>query len=434
MTRQQTSRRSFLRTLCVSTAGLTLADQCFPFRAALAGQNAAISERAHRERFANLRGAYDLAEDVTYLNHASVGTMPRHVRQAHQRYVKVCESNPWLHVWGEAWAEAQERTRRKAADLLGCQSEELALTHNTTEGFNLLAAGYPLGKGDEVLYSSLNHVGASACWLHQAQARGFSVREFAFPVNDAPDMTETDIVDLHAAQIRDNTKALIFPHIDNTVGLRHPTPRLAAMARDKGVELVAVDGAQSVGMIPVNLAELGVDVYATSPHKWLQGPKSRGFLYVRKDCQTRLRPMWVTWGQERWGESARKYEDYGTRDLASVLTLEDAVDFQSALGAEAKLDHYKALWRHCRERVEASPRLTWRSPKDWTRGASLYAIEAKGVNSKEAFTRLFEKRGIVFRAFDSAGLNTMRLSPNALNSAAELDRFFDALEMEFPKS
>jgi len=425
------SRRSFLRT-AGAAAGLSLIDQCFPFRAALAGQNAAISDTARKKGFDDLRAAYDLGPGVVYLNHASVGCMPRHVREAHQQYVAVCESNPWLHIWGDAWVEAHERTRRKAAALMGCQPEELAFTHNTTEGFNALAAGCDLKSDEEVLFSSLNHVGASACWRHYAETRGFSVRQFDFPVREAPGLSADDVVAIYAEQITDKTKALAIPHIDNLIGLRHPVKALAAMARKRGVRIIAVDGAQSIGMIPVNLAELDVDVYATSPHKWLQGPKSRGFLYVRKAFQARMRPLWVTWGREMWADSARKYEDYGTRDLPSVISMEDAMDFQDSLGLEARLAHCRKLWTHARERVRASKRLSWRSPADWSNGASLYSVEAAGVSSKAAFKRLFEQRGLVFRPFETQGLDAMRLSPNALNTTADLDRFFDALDEAFP--
>ncbi len=65
---------------------------------------------------------------------------------------------------------------------------------------------------------------------------------------------------------------LVLPHIDNIVGIRHPVKEIAEMAKSRGVEYIAVDAAQSVGMIPVKLSEMGVDFYAASPHKWLQAP------------------------------------------------------------------------------------------------------------------------------------------------------------------
>jgi len=110
---------------------------------------------------------YLLSPDVLYLNHASIGTIPRAVHEARVRYLTLCESNPHLYMWGEAWVAPKEAVRSKGAALLNCTPQEIAVTHNTTEGFNLLALGLDLGAGDEVLFSSLNHGGASApspCW------------------------------------------------------------------------------------------------------------------------------------------------------------------------------------------------------------------------------------------------------------------------------
>ena len=92
---------------------------------------------------------------------------------------------------------------------------------------------------------------------------------------------------------------LVFPHVDNKVGLRMPVKELAAAARRRGVEYVSVDGAQAVGMVPVDLSDLGVDFYAMSPHKWLQTPKGLGIFYITNDRLGELRPMWTTWGQKR---------------------------------------------------------------------------------------------------------------------------------------
>ena len=75
----------------------------------------------------------------------------------------------------------------------GADPDEVAITHNTTEGFNLLAQGLPLGPGDEVLFSSMNHDGASVCWDHHASKKGYAVRRFDFPVTDVPRLTADDL-------------------------------------------------------------------------------------------------------------------------------------------------------------------------------------------------------------------------------------------------
>jgi selenocysteine lyase/cysteine desulfurase len=304
----------------------------------------------------------------------------------------------------------------------------MAITHNTTEGFNTLAAGLDLGPGDEVLFSSLNHAGASICWQHYAQVKSFTVKNFDFPILETPTMSADDVLDVYDRHINRRTRVLAFPHIDNIVGLRYPVKQLTALAKSKGVEIVAVDGAQSAGMIDVDVADADVDVYSASPHKWIQSPKGLGLFYVRREVQERIRPMWVTWGQARWQGTARLFEDYGTRNLPEVLTLGDALDFQAGLGVDAKLARYREIWDLFLNTTDRTERVIWRSPRDWERSASLFALEIRDISSADVFDRLYREGGFVFRPFQMENLNTIRISPNVYNSEEEIDRFFVAVQ------
>lgn len=374
-----------------------------------------------------LRDSYGVADDVVYLNHASIGTMPRPLSAARSRYLELCETNPWLYMWGGAWEEGRESARERAGELLGADSADVAITHNTTEGFNLLAQGLDLGPGDEVLFSSLNHAGASVCWEQQADRQGFAARRFDFPIGEAADLRAEDIVGIYAAEIRDETRVVVFPHVDNIVGMRYPLADMATMAHDAGVEFVAVDGAQTAGMLPLELAASGVDFYATSGHKWIQAPKGTGLFYVRRAVRSRLQPMWTTWGQTRWQGSIRAFEDYGTRNLAETLVLGEAIGFQTDLGRSRSEARLRALHAYAQAAVDASAKLTWRSPRQWADGASLYAVQATGAPAGETSERLFTEHGIVLRPF-GGDLNTMRLSPNVITLEAEIDAFVQAVE------
>ena len=418
-----TDRRQFL-TRMGAVGGAVALGRLAAVRSVVAEEiNAAAGTRGSPDA-----GAYLLADNVVYLNHASIGTIPRVVHHARIRYLDLCETNPWLYMWGGAWEESREEVRARAAAYAGCRPAEMVFTHNTTEGFNVLAQGLPLGRGDEVLYSSLNHPGASICWEYRGPQKGYEVRSFQFPVERVPEMTFQELLDIYDREITPATRVLVFPHIDNIVGVRHPVRELTQLAHSKGVEFVAVDGAQSLGMVPIDLAQSGVDFYAASPHKWLQAPKGLGLMYVREEVRTSLKPMWVTWGQERWRGTERIFEDYGTRNLPEVLALGDAIDFQAKLGMDRKTGHYRKLWESMKSGVERSSRLLWRSPNSWELGSALFAIEVKDMASKDLFERLYRSDGFVFRAFSTQGLNTARISVNLLNTEGETGRFLEAAE------
>ena len=431
MSKPMLSRRSFIKHITAGSAGIFMLEPFAAIREAFAAELAAVPRYPQTAAdFIRLRQQYSLAADVIYFNHGSIGTISKPVQKAHEQYLRVCENNPWLYMWGGEWEAPREEVRRKAAGVLDCRPEEVAITHNTTEAFNMLAQGLPLGPGDEVLFSSINHPGASICWFHHSKKRGYSVRRFDFPLDRVPDLTEDELLDLYDRQITPKTKVLVYPMLDNMVGVRHPIHKLAKLARAKGVRYVAVDGAQAVGMLPVSLKHSAVDVFATSPHKWLQAPKGLGLLFVRKDIQAEVHPMWVTWGQERWKGTARIFEDYGTRNMPELLALGDAIAFNTHIAADRREARLRHLWQLFRERVEAHPKLRWHSPRDWSLGASLYAVEVVGYKSTEVFKTLFQNHGFVMRPFTGM-LNTLRITPNVFNTEAEIQRFFDAVDRHF---
>ncbi len=429
MTSSLLHRRTFLHTLAAGAAGAALLR---PFEAA--AESVVSSARSLNFRGSSNDSVHALAErymldpGILYVNHASIGTVPRAVHEARVRYLELCEQNPWLYMWGGAWEQAREDARASVAAMLGAAPENMAITHNTTEGFNLLAAGLPLGPGDEVLYSTLNHDGGSVCFEHWSTRRGYSVREVAFPLETSADVTAESLVAFHRDAIRPNTRVLVLPHIDNMVGLRAPLAQISRMAHEAGVEFVAVDGAQTAGMIPLELDASGVDAYASSPHKWLQAPKGLGLLYLRPEIQEKLDPMWMTWGQNNWAGTVRRFEDYGTRNLAEAISLNDAVAFQQTLDEEQKQIRLQAVWQRLYDRVDSTPKLRWRSPRRWSDSGALIGVEVVGGNAPEIGTRLRTEHGVILRAFGGQTLNTVRIAPHVITTDEELDRLCDLLE------
>lgn len=415
-------RRSFLAGSGAGLASL-LGD-----RSAFAGALARLAPVGSESTATSLAEEYLLKPGLLYLNHGSIGTIPRVVHEEHVRRLRQCEMNPHIHMWGDVWVEALSTTRSAAAGLLHCEADEVALTHNTTEGFNVLAQGLPLGRGDEVLFSRLNHPSASEPWFYYAGRRGYAVRKFDIPLDDITGLTVADVVEMHEREIRPETKVLVFPHVDNVVGLRHPTRELVAMARRRGVAFVAVDIAQSLGMMPVDVASEDADFYAASPHKWVQAPKGLGLLVVRRRVQQQLDPLWVKRQRSTMPKTAEVFEDYSTRNLPAVLALADAIAFQQKLGERSKEARLLEIAGWFRDRIDASPSLAWRSARAPALSSSLFAVGLKQAerDARDVERKLAAAHDIMVRPF-APPLNTLRVSPNLINTRADVDRFIAAL-------
>jgi len=425
------SRKDFIKQAALGTASLSFLSGIASIQNKTSKKIDEIHNNHNYSRtLKGLKSHYLLSEEIVYLNHASIGTIPRAVHESREEYLALCETNPWQYIWSGEWDDHRENVRKKTASFIHASSDEITFNHNTTETFNLLAHGLPLGSGDEILFSNLNHAGASICFEKFASKYGYTVRTFDIPVAKISSLSKEKLLNLYDRHINSNTKLLILPHIDNTVGIRQPVREISKLAREKGVRYIAVDAAQTAGMIPVDVKAMDIDVLATSAHKWIQAPKGISFAYISRHIQEDLEPMWVTWGQnlEEWQNSARKYEDYGTRNLPELLTLGHALDFQKGIDREDRENHLQKLWQLVRNLADQSPILEWQSPEKWDLSGSLYALEIKEMKSSIFFQKMFEEYGFVFRPFETMGLNTVRISPNIITSEKEIESFFEKAE------
>jgi len=218
--------------------------------------------------FEEARAQFPVLEQFAYLNAGSAGPLPRAAveatRQSLERDLTDGRSGK---AYIEEILELRERTRGAIADVLGTTAELVALTESTTRGCQIVIAGLQLGPEDEVVTSTEEHIGLLGP-LHGSGAR--------VVVADADE-------DALLAAVTPRTRLIAVSHVLWTTGRRLDVARL----RGPDGPPLLVDGAQSAGAIPVDVAV--ADFYTVSAQKWLCGPDPTGALFVRDP--ERLRPV-----------------------------------------------------------------------------------------------------------------------------------------------
>ena len=148
--------------------------------------------------------------------------------------------------------------------------------------------GLNLSPGDQVLVTSQEHPSAMRPWKVRAERDGIEIKEIYIP---SPLLSEDDIIDRISGAIEERTKVLFFCHVTRG-GYLYPVKRLCKLAKDRGL-ISAIDGAQAVGMLDVNISEINCDLYTNSLHKWFLGPAGTGFLYVNRAMQSSFKTLYA---------------------------------------------------------------------------------------------------------------------------------------------
>jgi L-cysteine/cystine lyase len=215
---------------------------------------------------AEARARFPVLERFAYLNAGSVGPLPRAAGEAVATFARreLEEARGSLASFTEM-LELRERARERLAELIGAPADRVALTYSTTDGCNIVLGGLDLGPDDEVVTTDVEHFGL----LGPLYASGARVRAAA--VRDRP---AAEALEAILAAVGPKTRLIAVSHVAYTTG--HVLPVLE-LKRESGLP-VLVDGAQSVGAVPVDARPF--DFYTVSGQKWLCGPYPTGALYV----------------------------------------------------------------------------------------------------------------------------------------------------------
>jgi len=369
---------------------------------------------------ADLRRLFLLRPDVVFLNHGSFGACPASVFDAYQRWQLELERQPveFLHY---RFKDLMRGAREALAGFLGVDADDVVYVPNVTTGLNIVARSLALRPGDDVVTTDHEYGALDRTWRFICERRGARYVQVRLPLPlESPD----EVVDAIWAQVTAKTRVLFCSHITSPTALIFPVETLVRRAREAGIVTV-IDGAHAPGQIPLDLGALGADFYGGNCHKWMCAPKGSGFLYARREMQSLLEPLVVSWG---WPSSfVDEQQRQGTRDIAAFLSTPAAIDFLRQHNWPAVQQACHALARTARSALEAESGLPPLSADAAAWYAQMVSVPVPLADAERARTRLWHEFNIEAPVTAWNGRSLVRVSVQGYNTQADIEALVAAV-------
>lgn len=364
---------------------------------------------------------YRVSPDFVNLENGYYGIMPEPVHRAYHRNVDhLNEQNSYL--LRTTYKARADQVRQRIATVLGVLREEIALTRGGTEALQDLIAGYRrLRPGDAVMYTDLDYHSMQYAMNWLRDRRGVSVERMVVP----EPATRQASLDAYDRALRDHPRVrlLLLSHMNNRTGLVLPVREIIEMARGRNVDVI-VDAAHSWGQLDFTMGDLGADFAGFSLHKWMGAPLGSGFLYIRKD---RLADVDLAYADETYpADDIRSRVHSGTLDIAPVLTVDTALDFHDALGAQVKQARLRFLRDRWVHQVRDIPNVEILTPEEPAMYGTITAFRITGrvseADNVALTTELFERyRIFTVRRGGPVKGDCVRVTPALFTSQADVD-------------
>jgi L-cysteine/cystine lyase len=364
------------------------------------------------------------------LNTGSLGPLPAETAAAMAEIAEyeLARGRADLAYWHET-LERIDEARAAVAAAIGAQLDEVAFLHSTTDGMNIAAWSLDWRPGDRVVMTGHEHpavIGPLATIRDR-----FGVELHVLDIGDGGD-DERTLAALDAA-LAPHTRLVALSHVLWTTGARLPIERIAALTRARGVVL-AVDGAQSAGAMPVNVGATGADFYALAGQKWLLGPEGTGALWVAPDMLERAKRTFAGHHTQARSDALGLWEPqpdarrfmFSGYHRPSIVGLARSIGWLAMyVGFEFVHRRGAALARRTLDALAEVEGVEILTPRHQM--STLVTFRIRGWPAEAAVEELGSRVFAVVRTI--ALLDAVRASVGFFNSEDELDRFVDAVAL-----
>ncbi len=376
--------------------------------------------------------------DLIYFDTSATSQTPSPVIDAMTAYYEAYNSNVHrgVHTLGTKATDGYEQARMKVRSFINAKRfEEVVFTRGTTAAINLVARSFGdmvIEPEDEIVVTEMEHHANIVPWQELAKRTQAELKFIPMEADGTLTMENVE------ATIGEKTKIVAITHVSNVLGTINDIKAIAEVAH-RNDAYIAVDGAQAVPHMSVDVQDLDVDFYAFSGHKML-GPTGIGVLYGRSELLDDMEPIeyggdmidFVDLRTSTWTDLPVKFEA-GTPMIAEAIGLAAAIDYIEDIGPEAILEYEQELVNYALESMNAVEGIEIYGPES---RAGLITFNLEDVHPHDLATAL-DSEGIAVRAGHHCAQplmkwlgvsSTARASFYIYNTTEEIDSFIESLK------
>ncbi|BCQ26284.1 aminotransferase class V-fold PLP-dependent enzyme [Caballeronia sp. NK8] len=379
-----------------------------------------------------IRAATPLTATTVYMDTAAASLPPDSVLDEARRYLlDTGHVGIYLPSFRKETYARVDAVRGELAAFIEAGAHEIAFTKNATEAISLVAHGIRWQPGDEILVADTEMLSNLLPWRRLEHTHGVVVRMIAA---DAAGMLAPESF---SAAITPRTRLVTFSQVPNSTGAVQPAASICKVAREHGV-MSLVNASQSVGMLPVSVAQLDCDFLAACGRKALRATEGSGFLYVREAHIDKLEPVLAGWwngtfdrttGALSFVASARRFEA-GCPVVPAILALGAALRYAREIGIDAIAERVRALTAYAVDQFSTLPGFELYGPTHVAQRIGIVPFNLRGVDPATLVSALEAQHCIIEAGGFMAdtilaryGVSTMaRVSLHYFNTHDEIDR------------
>ncbi|MDU0290390.1 aminotransferase class V-fold PLP-dependent enzyme [Saccharothrix longispora] len=395
----------------------------------------------------SVRAQFLLSPDLAHLSNFYFASNPTPVRDAITRYRNAFDENPYNSLDDNMFARDEDMLWRRvcaaAAEYLGGQPDEVALTSSTTMGLALVYHGLVLKPGQEVLTTTHEFYPHYEAMRLACEKWGATMREIPL-YESSRDFSVDEAVARIRAALRPNTRVFSIAWVHSGTGVRVPIATIAQVIaevnrdRDEADRvLFVVDGVHGFGVVDEDVAAMGCDFFSAGTHKWILGPRGTGILWAKRESWALLRPTIPSlmtrepadaWRQNRppAGPTTGPWvSPGGFFAYEHQWAVAEAFDFVEQIGRRRIQDRIAEMNGLIKEGLADMEHVTLHTPLDPGLSAGIVCFDVRGYEPMDV-VRIFRDNGVVASATPYA-VSHVRLSAGIVNFPEDVHRALDVV-------